>query len=470
MPDILLPVLCGMLTLGLIVGNQRINVGFALALGYALGMGILGQLMLLMGWQEISIDKGTVSLALFIYLSVISLLFLLRLYFFSSDIPPKSPTIEPSLTWMRKAVFVIMLAYISYQMAYIFWNAWYLPVYQADAFSLHAYKAKIFFHTHHLKQPSELYLAGKYLSYPLQIPLVVTWVALNIGQWHEGWAQMTIALNCLVFIVIVYHGVKLWTDRLTALLTVTLILSSFFFVLHASMVYGDFTVMSYTILALLLMAWGVHSRAISFIILGGLMSAFGASVKLEGIEYFVLELIVLCRFIFAKEFFDPRFALKSFGGYVLPFILVEANFLFFKAHYGITELSNQEHQFVFFQQGLLAYIFTIAMALVDNFFLSGNWSILWFFLIVMVLANGGYQKSFAIQFFSFALGIFFVCFGVTVPFTELFVYYTDRSSMDTLARVLLHFYPLCPILIGLLTFNFLKNRRPHFASHPVELL
>ena len=51
MPDgaIGLPLLSGMLTLGLIIGNQRISAGFALAVGYALGMGILGQLMLVMG-------------------------------------------------------------------------------------------------------------------------------------------------------------------------------------------------------------------------------------------------------------------------------------------------------------------------------------------------------------------------------------------------------------------------------------
>ena len=74
MVEIMLPLFSGMLTLGLIIGNQRMSAGFALALGYALGMGILGQLMLFIGWHEIPLSKDTISFVLFIYSSVVSFL------------------------------------------------------------------------------------------------------------------------------------------------------------------------------------------------------------------------------------------------------------------------------------------------------------------------------------------------------------------------------------------------------------
>ena len=148
-----------------------------------------------------------------------------------------------------------------------------MPIVQVDAFAIHAYRAKIFFYTHSLKQLSGPYFWPKYLSYPLQAPLYMTWVAFNMGRWLEGWVQMTVVLNCLAFVVIIYNFMKFWTDKLTSLLTIVLMLSSLFFVIHASIVYCDFTVMFYTAVSLLLVGLGVHKRIPSLITLGGIMSA-----------------------------------------------------------------------------------------------------------------------------------------------------------------------------------------------------
>jgi hypothetical protein len=465
---IMLPLLSGMLTLGLITGNQRISAGFALALGYALGIGILGQLMLLMGWLDLPLNKNTISLAVFIYISVISFLFLLRLYYFPPVVrhcEERFSATKQSLTWAHKLFFAIMLAYVLYQICFIFWDAFFVPIYQADAFSVYAYKAKMFFYTHNLRQPSELYLSGKSLSYPLQALLVITWEAFNIGQWHEGWAQVTVSLNCLAFIVIIYNCMKFWTNTLASLLTTALMLSSLFFVLHASIVYGDFTVMFYTIVALLLMGRGIYGRSLSFIILGGLMSAFAASVKLEGIGYWMLGVIILCRFIFDREFFNFRFVSMALAGFISPFIMVETNFDLFKAHYKIIEIWDKGHYFIFPAQQFTARILKMVQALSDNLFLSGNWNILWFFLIIMALINWKQKKPFAVKFFSFALIMFFVNYFMAVEFTRTAIYIANPENLDSLSRLLLHFFPLCPVLIGLLMHNFFKIRRLQIAPH-----
>ena len=448
---IMLPLLAGMATLVLITGNQRFSAGLALSLGYALGLGILGQLMLVVGWLDLPVNKDTVTLAIFIYISVITLALLLRLHFFPSKSIDFSKNNEGARGLIGAVLFALMLVFVLYQMVYIFWNAFYVPINQMDAFSVYAYKAKMFFYTHNLKPPLELYLSGKYLSYPLQIPLDITWVALNINGWHEGWAQMIFPFNCLAFIIIVYNFMKFWTDRLTAIFTTALILSSLFFVLHASIAYCDFTVMSYTVLSFLLMAWGIYHRSLSFIILSGLMAAFAASVKLEGMGYFLLGTIVLGRFIFSGKPFDLKFALKALAGFVLPFIIVEVNFFIFKAHCGIASLLNKERQFVqahdyhaivASKSGLLAHILTIVKALEDNFFLSGNWNVLWFILIVMIFANWRHKKSFAIDFFSFSLGLFFLYYAAIALFTKMFIYLTTPNSINFLSRLVLHFLPV----------------------------
>ena len=117
---IMLPLLAGMATLVLITGNQRFSAGLALSLGYALGLGILGQLMLVVGWLDLPVNKDTVTLAIFIYISVISLALLLRLHFFPQKNIDLSKGNELERTWLRSVFFAIMLAYIIYQMFYIF--------------------------------------------------------------------------------------------------------------------------------------------------------------------------------------------------------------------------------------------------------------------------------------------------------------------------------------------------------------
>jgi len=463
--EIMLPLLSGMLTLGLIIGNQRISVGFALALGYALGMGILGQLMLLIGWHEISLNKDSVCLALFIYTSIISLLFLFRLYY----VPHKSIDFlknhQAPWSWKHKLFFVVLLGYVLYQIGFIFWNGFFVPIYQADAFSVHAYRAKVFFYTHYLNLPSE----GHYLIYPMQVPLDMAWVAFNIGQWQEGWAKMIFPFNCVAFIIIIYNFMKYWTDRLTSLLTIALMVSSLFFVLHASIAYCDFTIMFYTMGSLVLMGWGIATRYSSLILLGGLMAAFATQVKFQGIEYWIFGIIILCRFILTKEFFNFRFALKALAGFMLPFIIVEVNFILFKTHDKITEMWNQEHYFVFSLHGLLHRMGYMSLILLDNLFLSGNWNLLWFFLIVVLLLSWKQKKPLMVRFFSFVLAMFFVrCFLYAI-FTKSF-FYLARYNIDNLSRFLLHFYPLCPVLIGLLIYHFLKNRRIQGAPRPLDLL
>jgi len=430
----------------------------ALSLGYALGMGILGQLMLPFGWLDLSLSKEAVSLAILIYMSFISFLFLLRLRYFphkNIDLPKGQ---EGSWTTVRKLFFVIMLAYISCQAFYILWNAFFVPICHGDDSTAYLLRTRMFLHTHSLRQLWGISLVG-HLSYPLQNPLAMAWVALNIGQWHEGWVRMIFPLNCFSFVGIVYYFMKRWTDRLTALLTVALMLSSLFFVYHASIGYCDFTEMFYTVSSLLLISWGISSRCAGWILLGGLMSAFAASVKLEGIAYWILEGVVLCRFILAKEFFDPQFVIKALAGFVLPFIIIECNFGLYKAHYGIAEIWKVQHYFVFSLHEFGGRIPAMACALTDNFFLSGNWNILWFFLIVMVLANLKKKKSFAFRFFSLTLGLFFMNYLLAAEFTNKSIFIADVKNVVTLSRLLLHFFPLCPILIGLLMYHFLENKR-----------
>ena len=199
------------------------------------------------------------------------------------------------------------------------------------------------------------------------------------------------------------------------------------------------------------------------------MAAFAAQVKFQGIEYWILGIIILCRFIFTKEFSGFRFALKALTGFILPFIIVEFNFILFNTHYKITEMWNQEHYFFPSSQGLfhrMGYMFFIVC---DNLFLSGNWNLLWSFLIIAALVSWKQKKPLIVRFFGFVLAMFFTRCFLYALFSKSFVYLA-RYNLDNLSRFLLHFYPLCPVLIGLLIYHFLKNWRVQGASRSLDLL
>jgi hypothetical protein len=217
----------------------------------------------------------------------------------------------------------------------------------------------------------------------------------------------------------------------------------------------------------LLISWGIKHRQTGFIVLGGLMSAFAAQVKFQGLEYWFLGVIILCRFIFTKEFFNFRFVVKALAGVIVPFALVEMNFAFFKVHYSLTEIYNQPY-FIFYLHGLWSRMSTLFFILFDDLFLSGNWNVLWFFLSVAALVDRKNKKPYMVRFLGFVLLVFVLDYLKYGLFPRTFSYMLHGT--DNVTRFLLHFYPLCPVLIGLLVYDFLKNRSSQVAPRPLDLL
>ena len=125
---------------------------------------------------------------------------------------------------------------------------------------------------------------------------------------------------------------------------------------------------------------------------------------------------------------------------------------------------NSEHYFILpgchFVQDLLA----MTVSLSDNLFLSGNWNILWFLLAITAFVCGRDKKPFVVRFLNFALLMFFADYIKYVFFTSTSQFLAGEHNIDTLSRFLLHFYPLCPILIGLLIYHYLKKRRDQIVS------
>lgn len=450
-----LPTGLGLLTIILITGNQRWPLGFSLALGYTIGMGVASQLMLLVcGFFKAKITAPPlITAALFYAIAAGIVLIVSRRWrtISSIDLSPqdKGPQAPIVQTLSR-----LLLGYIILQLCHVFWNAFFIPIYQADAFSEHAYKAKVMFYGQDLKYASQLWRSG----YPLQVPMNMAWIAVNIGQWDEGWIKLPFALNCTAFLCVIYTFMRLWTDRLTALITVGLLFSSLFFTTHASIAYCDFTIMLYLITALLLLCLGITTKQLKAICLAGLIAGLTVSIKYEGRSYALWLLILLTAGTVHLRPLTRRSVLATLLGFILPLvagILLPQTF----EHCLVAKQRMFGPWFHLSPQELGAHLLMTIKVWLDNLFLSGNWGITWFLLGGILIVNAGKKPPFHLKFLSLALGFLFLNYLLIALFTNRFVCLAGPLYKDASSRVILHFFPLCPILIGLLTHNFIKTRR-----------
>ena len=275
----LVPGFTGYITLRMLFRRQRLPAVLTMALAYGLGMGLLAQGMLVLGILGLPLRSDTIISLMAGFLLVV--IFIDRMFL---SVPGAAKPEPFQIFNGRKKLFslstILLTIFIVFSFHNIFFCALKVPVIGWDVRATHAFTAQIVFY----EQSLEYHRNFPHYMYPLQVPFLFAWIAMNIGTFDYFMIKIFSPMYLLAFCLVQFVFFRQYLSRAVSLAGVAMLLTANYLVLYASLGYREVTSLFYNCLAvILLLFWHRQGQKDDgWIILSGLFSGFSAFTKLEG--------------------------------------------------------------------------------------------------------------------------------------------------------------------------------------------
>ena len=441
------PVTLGYCLISLMDAKKTIPVTLGLALAYGLGTGLLTLWMFLLGALRAPLTTGTINYPLATSIAVCFLFILksrnkspgerLKYNFPSSRLDPLS---------------LVFLLFILLQTSYVFWRGFTIPTSTWDAFATHTFNAKILFYEHSLKYLNNM----PHSNYPLHVPLLQAWLALNIGAWDDQLINVIFPLYFLATLIVQYHFLKSHVRVRWALLGLVFLVSSPFLVYHATIGYRDFTLLYYNFTTITLLLLWREKKENLYLILAAFFAGVTSFVKLEGSGYLAIHTLLLTVILAHEHPMVLSKKLKIFLKFFIPGFSVCLSFHVYQYLAQAGALSHDALSFNLYHLGLapavdyVGRLRTVLEKIIQNLFFSNNWNILWLILVVSLLRLERKNISFEIKLLSWALVAFAAIYIPAYTLTQHYFWIAQTEA--SLSRCILHIFPLVPVLIILINY------------------
>ncbi len=449
--SIFIPTTLGYIILSILI-NKKINSLMKISLSYGLGMGVLAIWMLFIAIIGLRFNIITIKMPLILLILSLSLrLFIRRKYCRPSTKNLPATTLFSisnvkyyvSTHITKTILYTILLCYIAHNIFFVFWQATNIPIYTWDALATIAFKAKIFFFEG--KLPNLNLLPHK--TYPLLVPFLETWVAINLGHWDDQLIKIIFPYAFISFLGIFYSFLKIYTNRLWALIGSSILLSSNLFVYHATISYRDFFLMYYNCSTIILLLLWDKTKSPSILLLSSLFAGFATFTKLEGTAFLPI-LLLFFLLIILRQNYPIKKKIKQIIIFTIPATSICLSYHIYKITHNVIKSDKTVFDFTLSKLLLFPHIIIVFLR---NMFLSSNWSIVWivFFISLLRLKENIYNKKTALSII-FVILLFFTEYALVALFTANYVWIAGDLNMMGLSRLLLHFYPLSVLTIILL--------------------
>ena len=300
-------------------------------------------------------------------------------------------------------------------------------------------------------------------SYPVLVPLAETWVALNLGTWSDQLIKIIFPFATLSFLAIYNYFLASYTNKRWALLGVVMLLSSIFFINQSTIAYRDIFLSSYTCTAIMLLLIWLSKKDDAFLILASLYAGLATFIKVEGTPH----LLICTALFFLVLFYQKRGSfgknIIAFFKFTIPSFGICLVFYLYKILRGFPSIRIAHGGHIDLALENLKRIPLIIKMFSEDIFLSGNWNIIWFLLVLSLVVNfGKIRKRIEVKLLLIALIMFFGLYFSIALFTTEFMWVAGSKSPTTLSRLILHFFPLATLLIVLL--NYPEGPRENMSS------
>lgn len=454
--SIILPLILGYLILSSLCIYQ-LPTAFKVSIGFGLGLGILTLWMLCLDIFGITFSRAAISMPL-LFISCVLFYYTSKRKKVKLKLPQvlKNNTVfVQELGLLQFIIVLILLIYIFLNVFYVYWRALTFPVYCWDEISTIAFKAKIFFYERSIPDLNLL----PHQSYPLLVPLVESWIAFNLGHWNDVFIKLFFPLIFSAYIIIHYYFILLYTNQKWAIWGVALLLSSNFFIFHATIAYRDFILMYYTCSTIMLLLLWFRTKCASFLFIASLFAGFSTFTKLEGTAYLLIFLIILLIILFKDRVSRLNDKLRYFLIFSIPSFTIAISFHIYKILHNAMKDGqghiDKTHFEVSFDK--IKLIPQVLSSYIEDLFFSGNWNILWGALIISLILSIKKRQSFETHLILFSLILFFGLYACTAIFSSNFIWIAGELNITTLSRLILHFFPLAVILIIFINYSLMND-------------
>lgn len=464
--SILIPLFCGYSFISFIFIKNKIDLTLNLSLSYGMGMGILTLWMFIVGASGWELNFKHIALPLV----CVSLIFL-SIAKYNTQQAEKTQAQNNNIKANTPSILLdlfnaFLIAFIAINILQTFWHSLTWPIDSWDAFATIAYKAKVFFYEKGIPSLTQL----PHPTYPLHTPLAETWIAINIGRWSDQYIKIIFPFTFLSFVIVQYKFLKNYVTTTWALLGCVLFVSSNLAFYHATISYRDLFLMYYNcITIMLLILWSTNKKT-SFLLTASFFAGFASFTKLEG-SAFILIYLILFVLICCLNRYSFKETLKNSMTLSIPALTICLSFHIYKFFTnnlidGIADC-NKTGLVLNFEQ-LLKFP-KVIYAFYLNMFLSGNWNIVWLIACISLLLWDYKKRNREAVLVLVSIFLFLGLYSVMALFTSNYNWIAGPKRITTLSRLILHFYPLAPILIVLINhLNFDTERIDTSSTNPKQ--
>ncbi len=326
----------------------------------------------------------------------------------------------------------IALAVTSFQIVFIVHQAITRPVYAWDAWKIWSFRAKVIFLERgfppHFFESDWAGFAG----YPLGIPLVESFLATMIGEWHDMAIKLLFPLFYVAVIVLFVALIRAGRAQRGVAAGLLMFSPAPLLVHHGAVAYMDLPLACFLLAAVTwLVRWEERSNP-KFLLLAAMHAGFLVQIKNEGVVfYLLLTAIVMLR---ARS---KRVGITALSRWLLASLPLALPWLLFKYGAGIADSPYHHLAFPGVAIALSRSVQFFRLS-AESLFLSGCWGIGWYPLLVLPLFALLRKK---VSFGTPALVVTggFLLFGAAYALTDSYIFLENGTA---LGRNLLILFPL----------------------------
>ncbi len=394
-----------------------------LALSFLIGCGILSLEMLLLGAFKIKLivpnilAGAAVILALPLYLSIKNKTLAFNF---------KSWLTIDKLKWYELSLFGLILLRI----AFVLFENLIKPVITVDAFANWSFRAKVFFvESGLLLNPESNYLLGAgHVFYPLNIPLMETWIFNVLGYWNDELIKILFGLFFISLLIVFYSSIKRFASRFVALLSTYLLSTLPLLVHHATIAYADLPVCAYFTASVLFMFNYFKSNDNKYLYISALLAGIGTWTKTEGTPLLIINLVVLAIFYYRSKH-EKMDAIKNTLSYFMLALIFKLPWSLVNMAYHVPK--NLYHRIQY--ENIFANIYRIPVIIsyfYNKMFFYGNWNIAWFVFLVFLILSYNHLKELRKFYTLIYIFLFFMAFSFMYYITENYRWLLDGTTLN----------------------------------------
>lgn len=338
---------------------------------------------------------------------------------------------------------------IGLEILYVIFRTMIKPIESYDAVAIYAIKAKIFYLAGAIPQDFFSYLAPMFPhpDYPLNIPLIETFIYIFLGSLNDQLVKIIFPLFFIGILVLLYYGVRRFAHPVYSLLFVFLLATIPQFNEYATNAYLDLPFAYYYFASfLLLLFWISDNRRTGALLASAVMVALAAWTKNEGLMYCGINMLLIFAFLLYQKSKISRRGIAQAVAYICIIAVISLPWFFLKKEYGIINSDVSAEALTPF--GFISQLYKLGPIVYEfqkQFFGPKKWILIWPILLFALAFNykallRGVNKYIVLSLVLIVGGYVFIYLISHVEIN----YFLSR----TWARFLVHFLPVVVYLLA----------------------